>query len=555
MKVPENDPINVSSLLLQSLLIEIPLVQTFKGKWSLIRDKLTDLQTQLTDFVDFPSSIFNPLCLDLLHSISISLDDALLLARRCQTPNFADGKLRTQSDVDSILAKLDRHVKDSEILIKSGVLQDDVVSGGGGSSCSSKREVVRAESRNLITRLQIGSSESKNSAMDSLLSLLLEDDKNVMIAMAQGVVPVLVRLLDSCSLEMKEKTVAAISRVSMVDSSKHVLVAEGLLLLNHLLRVLESGSGFSKEKACVALQALTFSKENARAIGSRGGISSLLEICQAGTPGSQAFAAGVLRNLAVFEEIRENFIEENAVFVLLGLAASGTLLSQENAIGCLCNLAKDDQNLKLTIVKEGGVDCLRNFWDSAPPVRSLEVAVDLLGQLASIQAIAEVLVYEDFISRLVAVLNCGVLGVRIAAARAVYELCFNTKSRKEMGECGIIVPLIKMLDGKASEEKEAAAKALSHLVLYAGNKRIFRKDEKGIVSAVLLLDPAIQNVDKKYPVSILASLIHSKKCRKQMIAAGAGLHLKKLVEADVEGSKKLLDGLGRGKIWGVFARQ
>ncbi|OAY48017.1 uncharacterized protein LOC110618017 [Manihot esculenta] len=550
MKVSENDPIKVSKQLLQSLLDEIVQVHIFKGKWALIRTKLADLHTQLTDFADFPASTSNPLCLDLLHSISHSLNDAILMAKKCQTPNLTEGKLRTQSDVDSVLAKLDRHVKDSEILIKSGVLQDNVIPG----SFSSKREAVRAESRNLITRLQIGTSESKNSAMDSLLRLVHEDDKNVMIAVAQGVVPVLVRLLDSCSQEMKEKIVAAISRVSTVDSSKHVLIAEGLLLLNHLLRVLESGSGYAKEKACVSLQSLTFSKENARAIGSRGGISSLLEICQGGTPGSQGLAAGVLRNLAVFEEIRENFIEENAVFVLIGLAVSGTALAQENAIGCLCNLAKDDENLKLLIVKEGGIDCLRNFWDSAPPVRSLEVAINLLRHLASSQVIAEVLVSEGFILRLVAMLNCGVMGVRIAAARAVYELGFNTKTKMEMGECGIIVPLIKMLDGKPVEEKEAAAKALSHLVLYAGNRRIFRKDERGIVSAVLLLDPLMHNLDKKYPVSILASLVHSKKCRKQMIAAGACVHLKKLVEMDVEGAKKLSDSLGRGKIWGVFAR-
>ncbi|KAJ9163942.1 hypothetical protein P3X46_023563 [Hevea brasiliensis] len=550
MTVAEDDPINVSNQLLQSLLDEIIQVQTFKGKWALIRTKLADLHIQLTDFADFPASTSNPLCLDLLHSISHSLNDAVILARKCQTPNFTEGKLRTQSNVDSVLAKLDRHVKDSEILIKSGVLQDSVVSG-----VSSKMEAVRAESRNLITRLQIGSCESKNSAMDSLLGMLRENDKNVMIAVAQGVVPILVRLLDSSSQEMKEKTVAAISRISTVDSSKHVLIAEGLLLLNHLLRVLESGSGFAKEKACVALQALSFSKENARAIGSRGGISSLLEICHAGTPGSQAFAAGVLRNLAVFEEIKENFIEENAFFDLIGLAVSGTVLAQENAIGCLCNLAKDDDNLKILVVKEGGLDCLRTFWDSAPPVRSLEVAADLLRHLASSQVIAEVLVSDDgFIHRLVAVLNCGVMAVRIAAARAVYELGSNTKTRKEMGECGIIVPLIKMLDAKAVEEKEAAGKALSNLVLYAGNRRIFRKDEMGIVSAVPLLDPLIQNLDKKYPVSLLASLVHSKKCRKQMIAAGACVHLKKLVEMDVAGAKKLLDGLGRGKIWGVFAR-
>ena len=116
---------------------------------------------------------------------------------------------------------------------------------------------------------------------------------------------------------MKEKAVVAILRISMVDSSKPVLMAEGLLLLNQLLRVLDLGIGFAKEQACLALQALTFLKENARTIGSRGGVSLLLEICQAGTPSSQALAAGMLINLVVFSEIRENFVEESEIFVLL----------------------------------------------------------------------------------------------------------------------------------------------------------------------------------------------------------------------------------------------
>ena len=91
-------------------------------------------------------------------------------------------------------------------------------------------------------------------------------------------------------------------------------------------------------------------------------------------------------------------------------------------------------------------------------------------------------------------------------------------------------------------------------MLYAGNRKIFRKDERGIASAVQLLDPLVQNLDKKYPVSVLASLVHSKKCRKHMVAAGACVYTPKLVEMDVEGAKKLLDSLGSGKIWGVFAR-
>ena len=71
----------------------------------------------------------------------------------------------------------------------------------------------------------------------------------------------------------------------------------------------------SQEKRLVS-----FSKENTRAIGYRGGISSLLEICDVGTPNSQAIVVGVLRNLARFQEIKENFIEENAISVILDRA-------------------------------------------------------------------------------------------------------------------------------------------------------------------------------------------------------------------------------------------
>uniref|UniRef100_A0A5B7B277 Putative ARM repeat superfamily protein isoform 1 n=1 Tax=Davidia involucrata TaxID=16924 RepID=A0A5B7B277_DAVIN len=549
MKIPENEHINLSNQqLLQSLLDSIAHIQNFKGKWSLIRTKLTDLQAQLTDLSDFPS---NSLSLELLEAVCHTLFEALSLSKTCRSPTLPEGKLKTQNDIDSISAKLDQNIRDADVLIKSGVLYDGAV-----LTSSSKRESVRVEARNLITRLQIGTAESKNSAMDSLLGLLQEDDKNVLIAVAQGVVPVLVRLLDSSSSsEIKEKTVTAISRVSTVDSSKHALIAEGLVLLNNLLRVVESGSGFAKEKACIALHALSYSKENARAIGSRGGISSLLEICQAGTPSSQAVAAGVLRNLAGNPEIKENFMEENATSILLTLSDSGTALSQENAIGCLCNLTSEDQNLKLLIAREGGIESLKNFWDSsAPTVRSLEVAVELLRNLATCPPIAEVLVSNGFINRLVSVLSCGVLGVRIAAARAVYEMGFDTKTLKELGECGCIPPLVRMMDGKAVEEKEAAGKALSALLVYAGNRRIIRKEERGIVGAVQLLDPLIQNLDKKYPVSVLNSLVHSKKCRKEMVAAGACVYLQKLVEMDVEGAKKLLESIGRGKLWGVFAR-
>ncbi|KAL0710425.1 hypothetical protein Bca4012_017403 [Brassica carinata] len=539
-----------STELISSLLDAIPNLLSFKSKWSSIRAKLSDLSTHLADISDFATSSTNQLALDLLASVRETLLDAVSVASRCEGRDLSQGKLRTQSEVDSVAARLDRHARDAEVLIKSGLLlllpppQDDSKS----FSVTSKKEGVRSEARNLVIRLQIASAESKNSAIDSLLELLQVDDKNVMIAVAQGVVPVLVRLLDS---SLKEKSVAAISRISTVESSRHVLLAEGLSLLNHLLRVLESGSGFAREKACVALQALSFSKENARAIGCRGGISSLLEICGAGTPGSQAFAAGVLRSLALFGETRENFVEENAVLVLVTLGCSGTPLARENAIGCLANLTSgDDEEMVVLVVREGGIKCLKSFFDSN--AKSLEVGVLLLKNLASCPVVREVVVSEGFISRLVPLLSCGVLGVRIAAAEAVSSLGFSSKTRREIGEC--IGGLIDMLDGKAVEEKEAASKALSTLLVCTSNRKIFKKSDKGILGLVQLLDPKINKLDKRYTVSALELLVTCKKCRKQVVAAGACLHLQKLVEMDVEGAKRLAENLARSKIWGVFAR-
>ncbi|XP_019154135.1 PREDICTED: uncharacterized protein LOC109150621 [Ipomoea nil] len=557
MKVSEKnlkEPVDLvlsSTEVLLSLLDSITETQSFKGKWSLMRTKLSALQTHLSELSSAAND--NALSADLLRSLSAALSDGVSLSACCHNPNPPGGKLKTQNDIDSLAAKIDSLSRDLEVLIKSGVLCEN---GAVSSSSSySKRETIRAETRNLITRLQIGTTESKNSVLDSLLGLLQGDDKNVLIAVAQGVVPVLVTVLDSTSSpEIKEKTVTALAKISTVDSSKHVLVAEGLGLLHNLLRVLESCSVTAKENSCIALQVLCHSKENARAIGCRGGISSLLQICQTGTPNCQAVAAAVLKSLAVFGEIKDDFIEENAIMILLHLSNSGTASAQENAIGCLCNLVNGDDNLKLIVAREGGIESLKNFWDSSPSIQSLEAPVQMVRALASCPLIADFLVDHDFLSRIASVLSCGVLGVRIAAARAVSDLGYTARTRKELGEIGSIPPLVAMLDGKAVEEKDAAAKALSNLMAYAGNHRIFKNEERGIPSVVQLLDPVIHNLDKKSPISILNAVVDSKTCRKTMVAAGAVAYLQKLVDMEVDGAKKLLHRLCNGKLWGIFSR-
>ncbi|EPS62802.1 hypothetical protein M569_11986, partial [Genlisea aurea] len=538
---------------LRSLVESTSRVEILKGKWSVMAIKLGALEARLSDLSVPPE---DPLSSELMSSISATCSAASSLAAVCRSAAPPGGKLKTQNDLDSLSAKLDAHVNDLDVLIKTGLLSEDASASPATATASGKTEAVRDEARNLMTRLQIGSTESRSSALDSLLGLLQENDKNIMIAVAQGIVPILVRLLDSSfSYEIKEKTVTAIAKISTLDSNKHALLEEGLILLNDLMRVLESGSIFAKEKSCSALIVLSTSRENARAIGSRGGISSLLEICQEGTPNSQALAAGVLRNLAVFEEIKDNFLEENAVSTLIGLCNSGNSLAQENSIGCLANLISGDDDLKLLVINEGGIECVKNFWDSSVNPQSLEVAVHMVATLALLSpAIAESLVANGFLTRLLTLLNSSFLEVRIGAAETLCELSNTPRQRRELGEMGCIPLLLNMLDGKSVEEKNSSTKLLSILMNCSGNRRIFRKQEKGIVSVVKLLDPSLPNLDCRHSVRILSSLHHRKTCRKQMISAGLCTHLQRLADSDVnvDGAKKLNDSLRHNRAWRVI---
>ncbi|XP_019154590.1 PREDICTED: uncharacterized protein LOC109151124 [Ipomoea nil] len=137
------------------------------GKWSLIRTKFSALQTHISDLSSAAND--NPLSADLLRSLSAAIFDGLSLQFVATTPTLPRGKLKTQNDIDSLLAKIDSLSRDLVVLIKSGVLcENDVV----WLSSYSKRETIRAETTNLITRLQIGTTESKNTVLDSLLGLL-----------------------------------------------------------------------------------------------------------------------------------------------------------------------------------------------------------------------------------------------------------------------------------------------------------------------------------------------------------------------------------------------
>ncbi|OAY66997.1 ARMADILLO BTB ARABIDOPSIS PROTEIN 1 [Ananas comosus] len=526
----------------------------FRGRWCAVAAAASRLSSAVGDLSNLAA---NPLASELLRSLRETLALALAIAEQCRSPDPPAGKLRTQSDLAAASDALKQLAADADLLLSSGALAAPAEAAAGASSLG---EPVRVEVRGLVTRLQIGSSAARIAALGSLAALLAEDERNVAIAVAEGAVAALVRLLDSGAggAEARERAAAAIARVSAVESCRHALAAEAPALLAHLVRVLESdgGGGAAREGACIALQTLTLARDGAMAIGSRGGIAALLEICGAGTPSAQAAAAGVLLNLSVIPELHQNFLEENSIPVLIRVFSSGTPLAQENAVACLHNLTAGDeeQSLKITVFKEGALECLRNYLENDRGLdQNLESAIGLLRNLASFRYIAEIISSAGFIPYIVSSLDSAKSSVRGESAKAIAELCAVERARKEMIEA---VPLlIRMLESKGGgEEKEAALKALGSLIAFTAYRRLFKKDEKGIVNVVQLLDPLVTNVEKKHAISVLLSVSQSRKARKQMVALGACGFLRGLLATEVEGAKKLIEILGRGKILGVFPR-
>eukprot|EP01018_Ginkgo_biloba_P018512 Gb_40346 [translate_table: standard] len=349
------------------------------------------------------------------ESIFNTLTKAQDLVKKCVDVEPSIGKLQMQISLDGLAMKLNQHLQDCELLIKSGVLRESTIPRMPTRSRTiSNQEAVWCTSGDILARLQIGNFVSRQKALDSLLALMQEDDNNVLIVAGQGSVPVLVHLLDSNFIEIREIDVVIVCRLAQADSCEHLLVTEGVLA--PLVGLLESGSSLAKENASAALQALT-----------------------------QATAAGTLQNLASITEIKQNFIDKNAIPILIRLATSGIALAQEHAVDYLQNLASDDNNLKTLIVREGGIHPLLIFSDAAATPRAQEIAIGALKKL------------------LIPI-------VQQIAAVAIYELASSMENKKALGEAGCTPALVKMFEAKTTTEQEGTTKALSSLLLFYNKK-------------------------------------------------------------------------------------
>ncbi|KAJ1426841.1 Armadillo-type fold [Sesbania bispinosa] len=526
-------------------------VKGFPGRWKMIISKLEQIPSCLSDLSSHPCFSKNALCKEQLQAVSKTLKEAIELAELCVKEKY-EGKLQMQSDLDALTGKLDLNLRDCGLLIKTGVLGEATLPLAMAMSCSVAESdaVTHNNIRELLARLQIGHLESKHKALDSLVEVMKEDEKNVLAVLGRSNIAALVQLLTATSPRIREKTVTVICSLVESGSCENWLVSEGVL--PPLIRLVESGSAVGKEKATISLQRLSMSAETARAIVGHGGVHPLVDLCQTGDSVSQAAAACTLKNISAVPEVRQVLAEEGVVRVMINLLNCGMLLgSKEYAAECLQNLTASNENLRRGVISEGGVRSLLAYLDGPLPQESAVGALrNLVGSVSQ-----ETLVSLGLLPRLVHVLKFGSLGAQQAAASAICRVCNTSEMKKMVGEAGCIPLLVKMLEAKSNSAREVAAQAIASLIVLSQNCREVKKDDKSVPNLVQLLDPSPQNTAKKYAVSCLGSLSSSKKCKKLMISYGAIGYLKKLTEMDIPGAKKLHERSERGKLRSLFSKK
>lgn len=515
-------------------------IKVFLSRWNTIISKLELVPSCLSDLSSHPCFSKNTLCNEQLQAVSKTLNEVIELAEICGKGNNR-GKLQMQSDLDALSGKLDLNLRDCGLLIKTGVLGEVTMNS------TTEPEVCITE---LLARLQIGHLEAKHKALDRVVEMMQEDEKNILDVLKRSNVSALVQLLTASSPRIREKTVTLICNLAECGSFDDWLVEEGAL--PPLIRLVEYGNAVGKEKATISLQRLSVSVETACLIVEHGGVPPLIKICQIGDSVSQAAAACTLKNISAVPEVRQSLAEKGIIKVMISLLDCGILLGcRESAAQCLQNLTSTNDYLRKCVISEGGIPSLLAYLDVPLPQ---EPGVGALRNLVG-SASVDILVSADFLPRLVHVLKSGSLDAQKAAASAICRVCSSMEMKKMVGEAGCISLLVKMLEAKSDSSKELAAQAISSLMTLPQNCKEIKRDGKSVPNLVQLLDPNPQNTAKKYAISCLISISSSKKCKKLMISYGTIGYLKKLCEMDIPGAKKLLERLERGKFRSWLSRK
>ncbi|VFQ81676.1 unnamed protein product [Cuscuta campestris] len=516
-------------------------IRVFTVKWNSIRDKLEELSSTLSAFENCDSPAEKSDLSDSLEAVAATLESCLDLARRCADLSFC-GKLQTQSDLDITSAKLDFYNKNLAEIHAGAFLSQGSAIVVSRPGLSASRDDIKFYINDLLSRLKIGCRDMKKQALGAFNEVIQEDERYVRIATEiDSFLALLVQCLDFEDDGIQEEALRAVLVISGFQACRGSLITSGVI--TPLIRVLQCGSDLSKENAARCLQKVTENSDNSWSVSSQGGITVLLEICSNNESRGElvALACQVLKNLTGVEEIKRFVIEERAIQTFVNLMR---MTNDESKLICAVDflqcLASGDESTSQTVIKEGGLQELLLILDRklSHSTKTREMALKgvmslCLSSSSSSEPVIVLLLNHGLINHILCFLREGGGGVQELALKAAFWLCGSSNlAKKAMGEGGVMPELLRFLGSDESwEAREMAAQTLAGLVVLAGNRKRFVKNEENVFLVLEMLEHK-EFGNKKLLLSILVALIGCKSVRRKIVSCGYLKIIEKFADDD-----------------------
>lgn len=531
----------------------------FTVKWQLIRNKLQDLLSGLTDIENRDSGEESALSGEYIQAIIDTLFVCNEFGNKCIELKFS-GKLLMQSDLSILVSKIDDHIKSLSEIYIVGLLTNSnaIVVQKPGAMAS--RDDMKFFVNDILSRLKVGDTHMKKQALIALNDVIQEDDRYVKICVeTDGIVSILVNFLDSEVIGIRDEAAKGVCLISQVDVYRGVLASAGIIA--PLIRVLECGSEVGKECAARCLMKVTENSDNSWSVSAHGGVSVLLKIVKSfdGCGGELVgLACGVLKNLAGVEEINKFMVEEGSIVDFLGLLKSKDDIVLLSSMDYLQTMASMDESNRDLIVKESGICVLVNVLDPKLLVSSKvrEMAFRGIKTLClKSESSLNIVMNSGFMGHVLYFLRYGEVSIQEMALKASFWLCETSEeTQKAMGDAGFMPELVKFLDAKSFEVREMAAETLSIMVSVPRNRKRFVQNSQNVGLVVQLLDQDEANLgDRKVLLSIITSLVGSNTGRRSIVNSGHLRNIEKLAAAEVSDAKKIVRRLSSNKFTSIFS--
>ncbi|KAJ4886259.1 ARM repeat superfamily protein [Raphanus sativus] len=198
----------------------------------------------------------------------------------------------------------------------------------------------------IMNFLQSNTPTLQEYASASLLTLSASANNKPIIG-ANGVIPLLVKVIKHGSPQAKADAVMALSNLSTLSTNLTMILATKPL--SPILNLLKTSKKSSKtsEKCCSLIESLMLSGEEARKglVSDEGGVLAVVEVLENGSLQAKEHAVGVLLTLCQSDrsKYREPILREGVIPGLLELTVQGTSKSRTKAQRLLC-LLRDSES-------------------------------------------------------------------------------------------------------------------------------------------------------------------------------------------------------------------